>query len=90
MTQDITTTEAAQKCLKIVDMCMNFLRTTGGDSNQTLFDYATKVLLLEPDHLRQVWISNVLFRVQLKQVLGLFEVSIQTLQINFSRFSQVL
>lgn len=54
---------------------MNFLRTTGGDANQTLFDYANKVLLLEADHLRQVWVSAVLHRVQLKHVIGVFEVS---------------
>lgn len=66
--------EITQKCLRIVDTCMNFIRTTGGDPNQTLLEYATQVLLLENTLLKDVWRSSVFSQLRLRHIVALWQV----------------
>jgi hypothetical protein len=44
--QELNSPELAQRCLRACEMCLNFLRTSGGDPRQSLVEYAHEVLLI--------------------------------------------
>jgi len=45
--KELADPELAQRCLRACEMCMNFIRSSGGNPDQSLAKYAEKVLLIK-------------------------------------------
>lgn len=75
--------QVRQQCLRTLDICMNFLKTAGGDPKQELAEYAKSVLALTADDLRQCGFSlPALDAVQLQHVLSLWSLLFSKLNPN--------
>lgn len=63
----------AQKALKQIEVCMGFLKSTGGDPRSPLFSYAIKILLFKEEEFN-LWNTKALKKVQLQHVVEVWQV----------------